>query len=55
MDPMDRVEELFAKRNWQKRCLRANVAQPEDIVTHGTVKVAKVPSNVLNKRDKEPV
>ena len=51
---MDRVEELLAKRKWKKQCLRTNVAQPEDIVSYGTVKVAKIQSNVLNKRDKEP-
>ena len=51
---MDRVEELFTKRNWMRRCLRASVAQPEDIITYGTVKLALIYSNVLNKRDKEP-
>jgi len=51
---MERVEELLSKRKWQKHCLRANIAQPEDIVTYGTVKVAKINSNVLNKREKEP-
>ena len=50
---MDRVEELLAKRKWQKHCLRANIAQPEDIITYGKVKVAMVLSNVLNKREKE--
>ncbi len=48
-------EELMSKRKWEKHCLRANVSQPEDIVTCGTVKVAKIYSNVLNKRAKEPV
>ena len=51
---MDRVEELLAKRKWEKRCLRSNVAQPEDVVQCGSVKVAKIYSNVLNKRKKEP-
>ena len=51
---MDKVLELMSKRKWQKHCLRANVAQPDDIVTYGTVKVAKIYSNVLNNRDKEP-
>ncbi len=35
-------------------CFRAKVAQPEDIVTYGTVKVSKIYSNVLNKKEKEP-
>ena len=52
---MDVLEELMSKRKWEKRCLRANVAQPEDIVTCGTVKAAKIYSNVLNKKSKEPV
>ena len=51
---MDVLEDLMSKRKWKKQCLRANVAQPEDIVTYGTVKVAKIYSNVLNKREKEP-
>ena len=51
---MDVSEDLMSKRKWKKQCLRANVAQPEDIVTYGTVKVAKIYSNVLNKREKEP-
>ncbi len=51
---MGRVEEFLTKRQWKKQCLRANVAQPEDIVMYGTVKVAKINSNVLNKREKEP-
>ena len=35
-------------------CLRANAAQPEVIEVHGTVKIAKIYSDVLNKREKEP-
>ena len=54
---MDRVEELLGKRRWNKHCLRANIAKPEDIVCYckeGNIKVAKVASNVLNNREKEP-
>ena len=51
---MDQLEELMAKRKWKNNCLRVNVAQPEDVVTHGKVKVANIYSNVLNKREKEP-
>ena len=54
---MDRVEELLGKRRWNKHCLRANIAKPEDIVCYGkegSIKVAKVASNVLNNREKEP-
>ena len=54
MDPLDTLEELTAKRKWVKSCLRSNVAQPEDIKISGTVKVAKIYSNVLNNREKEP-
>ncbi len=52
---MDVLEDLIAKRKWEKGCLRANVAQPEDIVRCGTVEVAKIYSNVLNKMATEPV
>jgi hypothetical protein len=45
--PMDFVEEFMSKRKGDKRCLRANVAQPEDIVTHWT---AKMYSNVVSER-----
>ena len=48
-DAMDVLEDLMSKRQWKKQCLRANVAQPEDIVAYGTVKVAKIYSNVLKK------
>ena len=54
---MDRVEELLGKRRWNKHCLRANIAKEEDIVRYGlngSIKVAKVASNVLNNREKEP-
>ena len=50
---MDREEALLGKRRWDNRCLRSNVAQPEFVVQVGTVKVAKIRSNVLNK-EKEP-
>ena len=51
---MEKVEELMANRKWRKHCLRVNVAQPEDIAMTGAIKVAKIYSNVLNKREKEP-
>ena len=53
-DAMDVLEDLLSKRKWVKSCLRSNVAQPEDIKISGTVKVAKIYSNVLNNREKEP-
>ena len=51
---MDSVEELLKNRKWCKRCLRANVAQPDDIVTYGKIQVAIIYSNVLNSGEKEP-
>ena len=54
---MDRVEELLGKRRWNKHCLRANIAKEEDNIRYGKegiIKVAKVASNVLNHRAKEP-
>ena len=53
-DAMDVLEDLLSKRKWVKSCLRSSVAQPEDIKISGTVKVAKIYSNVLNNREKEP-
>ena len=53
-DAMDVLEDLLSKRKWVKSCLRSNVAQPEDIKLSGTIKVAKIYSNVLNNREKEP-
>ena len=50
---MDTHEDLMGKRRWENRCLRSNVAQPEFVVQIGTVKLAKIRSNVLNK-EKEP-
>ena len=51
---MDKLLDLMSKRKWQKHCLRLNVAQPEDIKMSGSIKAAKIYSNVLNKREKEP-
>ena len=51
---MDKVLDLLSKHKWRKLCLRTNVAQPEDIVMSGSIKAAKIYSNVLNKREKEP-
>ena len=51
---MDILEDLMAKRKWVKRCLRTNCAAPEDIQLTSKVKVAKIYSNLLCKREKEP-
>ena len=51
---MERVEELMAKRKWVKHCLRTNCAAPEDIEQKGNIKIAKIYSNLLYKREKEP-
>ncbi len=52
---MDALEELMSKRKWEKRCIMANVVQSEDTVSRGTVKVAKIYPNALNKRVTVPV
>jgi len=52
---MDLVEELLSKRKWRNDCLRANVAQPEDVRVYGKVKIALIKSNLLRKREKEPL
>ena len=51
---MDLLEDMMAKRTWVKHCLRANCAAPEDIQLTGKVKVAKIYSNLLYNREKEP-
>ena len=51
---MERVEELMTKRKWVKHCLRTNCAAPEDCVMTGKIKVAKIYSNLLCQREKEP-
>jgi hypothetical protein len=51
---MDKVEQLMANRKWVKHCLRTNCAAPEDIQLTGKVKIAKIYSNLLYKREKEP-
>ena len=50
---MDKLTELLAKRKWEKRCLRTNIAAPEDIRQSGKVRVALVASNCV-KKEKEP-
>ena len=52
---MELVEELLSKRKWRNDCLRANVAQPEDVRVCGKVKIALIKSNLLRKREKEPL
>ncbi len=44
---------LMSERKWEKRCLKANMTQPEDIITNGTAKVTKIYTNILNKRVEE--
>ena len=51
---MDTLEDLMVKRKWVKHCRRTNCAAPEDIQLTGKVKVAKIYSNLLYKREKEP-
>ena len=51
---MDILEDLMVKRKCVKHCLRANCAAPEDIQLTGKVKVAKIYSNLLYKRENEP-
>ena len=47
---MDTLEFLLTHRIWDPTCLRANVAQPEDIRICGTVKRAYVESNTLRPK-----
>ena len=51
---MDKLLDLASKLKWTKHCLRLNLGQPENVKMTGAIKVAKIYSNVLNKREKEP-
>ena len=51
---MERVEELMVKRKWVMQCLRTSCAVPQDCVMTGKTKVAKIYSNLLWQREKEP-
>ena len=50
---MERVEDLMAKRQWMKHCLRTNCAAPEECVMTGKIKAAKIYSNLLWQLEKE--
>ena len=43
---MVRLTELLAKRKWQKRCLRTNIAAPQDIQQSGKVRKLLSPRTV---------
>jgi len=51
---MEHLEELMSKRKWIKHSLRTNVARPDEIQQYGKVKVAKIYSNLVRSREKEP-
>ena len=47
---MDLVEQLMAARRWHKRCLRTNIARPEDVSLCNKTKIALVESEVPQRR-----
>ena len=48
---MDMLEELLAKRYWQKHCLRTNIVSDDYIRIDGTFKIALCESNTPTKRE----
>ena len=51
---MEHLEELMSKRKWIKHSLRTDVAQPDETQQCGKVRVAKIYSNLVRTREKEP-
>ena len=55
-EKLEQLEEMLNKRRWAKDCLRANIAEPHQIVMRGVkknVKIALVQSEVLPKKETE--
>jgi hypothetical protein len=55
-EKLEQFEEMLNKRRWAKDCLRANIAQPDQIVMRGVkknVKIAVLQSEVLPKKEVE--
>ena len=44
------LESMLNKRRWCRNCLRANIAEPHQIVIRKTVKIALLKSEVYQKR-----
>jgi hypothetical protein len=55
-EKLDQIEEMLNKRRWAKDCLRANIAEPHQIVMRGVkknVKIAVLQSEVLPQKEVE--
>ena len=55
-EKLEQLEDMLNKRRWAKDCLRANIAEPHQIVMRGVrknVKIALVQSEVLPKKETE--
>lgn len=55
-EKLEQIEEMLNKRKWAKDCLRANIAEPHQIVMRGVkknVKIAVLQSEVLPARETE--
>ena len=48
---MEEIEQMLQARRWAKDCLRINITEPEDIIQRGKVKISKLQSEVLPKRE----
>ena len=55
-EKLEQLEEMLNKRRWAKDCLRANIAEPHQLVYRGVkknVKIAVLRSEVLPARESE--
>ena len=48
---MEEIEKMLTTRRWAKDCLRVNITEPEDIIQRGTIKISKLQSEVLPKKE----
>jgi hypothetical protein len=48
---MEEIEKMLATRRWAKDCLRVNITEPEDIIQRGNIRISKLQSEVLPKKE----
>ena len=51
IEKLNEIEEMLNKRRWAKDCLRCNIAEPEQIIYRGKIKVALIQSQVLHEKE----
>ena len=48
---MEEIEKMLATRRWAKDCLRVNITEPGNIIQRGNIKISKLQSEVLPKKE----